>query len=629
MTGSVGESTDDFIRRAVAWIRARLAAPTDEARDAVGELSVDAAHGLPLLTMADRFGLSPFERDIVLLGAAVELDPSLRDLCATLHGNSRLRHPSFAVALLTLPDRSWDAWSPDRPLRALRLVQVDPAPDESLVTAPLRLDERVLNHIRGIDHLDVRLRATALPVPVGEPVGGLPPSQRAVVDRVVAAWAGAAEPVTVELVGPDRAALDTVAAAACGALDLWAYRLSARSLPAEDAALADLAVLWSREAGLTPTAVLLDDADAVDVAVGFTRRCSCPCLVLLQRAPTDSPPGALRLDVHPPTVQERRSTWAAHLPPGSTADPARLAVQFAVGSDAIARIAATAPDPWQACRESTRPRLDGLARRIEPEASWNDLVLADESLRQLHAITDQMRNRWQVHHEWSLADRSTRGLGIAAMFTGPSGTGKTLAAEVIAHDLSLDLYSTDLSGIVSKYIGETEKNLRQLFDAAEAGGAVLFIDEADALFGKRSDVHDSHDRFANIQIDYLLQRLESFGGLAILATNLRGAIDAAFTRRLRFIVEFGFPEPAQREAIWRANLVPTLPGSDTLDPAALADWPLSGAMIRNVTVNAAFLAAAEGSALTRDHLRQAARDEFAKLQIPISDRQLAGGAVTP
>jgi SpoVK/Ycf46/Vps4 family AAA+-type ATPase len=200
---------------------------------------------------------------------------------------------------------------------------------------------------------------------------------------------------------------------------------------------------------------------------------------------------------------------------------------------------------------------------------------------------------------------------------------------VLAHDLDLDLYKADLSGIVSKYIGETEKNLRRLFDAAESGGGVLFIDEADALLGKRTEVRDSHDRFANIQIDYLLQRMETYQGVAILATNMRSALDFAFLRRLRFIVEFPFPDAHQRAAIWRTCLPDAIPGVKALDLDALAALPLNGGMIRNVAVNAAFLAAADRIDLNHDHLLQAVRAEFAKLQVPISERQLAGEPVTP
>src|SRR5262249_40921451 len=203
--------------------------------------------------------------------------------------------------------------------------------------------------------------------------------------------------------------------------------------------------------------------------------------------------------------------------------------------------------------------------------------------------------RTLVYDDWGFADQGTRGLGVTALFAGESGTGKTLAAEIIAGELGLDLYRIDLAATVSKYIGETEKNLRRLFDAAEASGAVLLFDEADALFGRRSEVRDAHDRYANLEVAYLLQRTESYRGLAILTTNLRSNVDRAFLRRLRFVVQFPFPEAAQRAEIWRRTLPPAAP-LDGIDPERLAQLAASGGLIRAVALSAAFAAAEDGTA---------------------------------
>jgi SpoVK/Ycf46/Vps4 family AAA+-type ATPase len=229
-----------------------------------------------------------------------------------------------------------------------------------------------------------------------------------------------------------------------------------------------------------------------------------------------------------------------------------------------------------------------------------------------------VRHRLTVYETWGLRRGRTRGLGTTALFAGPSGTGKTLAAEVLAADLDLDLYRVDLSAVVSKYIGETEKNLRQVFDAAEDGGAVLLFDEADALFGKRGEIRDSHDRYANIEIAYLLQRMEEYRGLAVLTTNLGDALDAAFMRRLRFVIEFPFPDATLRAEIWR-RVFPTETPTAGIDAERLARINVAGGSIRNIAVGAAFMAAGDGGVVRMDHVLAAARGECAKLEQPLPD----------
>ena len=252
--------------------------------------------------------------------------------------------------------------------------------------------------------------------------------------------------------------------------------------------------------------------------------------------------------------------------------------------------------------------------RIEPLAAiatWDDIVLPPLQLDLLHRIADQVEKRAQVYEAWGFGARMNRGLGITALFAGPSGTGKSMAAEVIANALRLNLYRIDLSAVVSKYIGETEKNLRRLFDAAEDGGALLFFDEADALFGKRSEVKDSHDRYANLEINYLLQRMERYSGVTILATNMRTAIDAAFVRRLRFIVRFPFPARAERRSIWEKAFPQEAP-VEKLDYDRLSSLEATGGTIRDIALHAAFLAARDLTPITMDLLMDAANIELEK-----------------
>ena len=284
-------------------------------------------------------------------------------------------------------------------------------------------------------------------------------------------------------------------------------------------------------------------------------------------------------------------------------------------------VAGAGPDPrcaaeqaWRALREHSRDGLDALAQRIDSGTTLDDLVLPDAQLAMLRDIGRQLRHRRRVYRDWGFAARSSRGLGLAALFAGESGTGKTMAAEAIANAAGLDLYRVDLASTVSKYIGETEKNLKRIFDAAEASGAVLLFDEADALFGKRSEVKDSHDRYANIETAYLLQRIEAYRGLAILTTNMKNALDKAFLRRIRFVVQFPFPDEAARVELWRRQF----PAQAPLDPEIrwepLARLQLAGGHIRGIALNAAFMAAHEDAAISQRHLTAAAHTELAKLE---------------
>ncbi|HKE00777.1 MAG TPA: ATP-binding protein, partial [Planctomycetota bacterium] len=265
------------------------------------------------------------------------------------------------------------------------------------------------------------------------------------------------------------------------------------------------------------------------------------------------------------------------------------------------------------------------AQRIDPAAGLDDVVLAPASKRWLREIVAHVRERHRVHEEWGFAAKSARGLGITALFAGASGTGKTMAAEGLARELRLDLYRIDLAGVVSKYIGETEKNLKRLFEAAEGSGAVLLFDEADALFGKRSEVKDSHDRYANVEVSYLLQRMEAYRGLAILTSNQKSALDPAFLRRIRFVVTFAFPDAEQRAAIWRGVFPARTPTAD-LDYGRLAQLNVAGGHIRNIAIAAAFLASQRGESVRMAHLAEAARAEYAKLERTPSDAETRGWA---
>jgi hypothetical protein len=430
-----------------------------------------------------------------------------------------------------------------------------------------------------------------------------------------------------------------IASHAAIALGLRLYRLPVEMMPAQAAELETLGRLMEREIVLWPFALYLDahELDKATTAEGhapplhrFLARSSGVFFLVTQEIRRGLSRASLELDIAKPTRAEQQAAWANALGAVAADSPAQLSSQFDLNLATIQQIAQTTlaetanaaqalPQRlWETCLISTRPRLEALAQRIEPKATWDDLVLPAAEMNLLRQIAGQVGQRNKVYEEWGFAAKRTRGLSINALFAGESGTGKTMAAEVIANDLRLNLYRIDLSAVVSKYIGETEKNLRRLFDAAEDGGAILFFDEADALFGKRSEVKDSHDRYANIEINYLLQRMESYRGLAILATNMKSALDPAFMRRIRFVVEFRPHGPAERKAIWQ-RIFPPETRTQGLDFDRLARLALNGGSINNVAINAAFLAAQAKTPVTMPLVLNAARTEFQKLKRPINN----------
>jgi AAA+ superfamily predicted ATPase len=323
-----------------------------------------------------------------------------------------------------------------------------------------------------------------------------------------------------------------------------------------------------------------------------------------------------------------RQSWAGELAsqfrltPGQIHEAAAwVAQRRAMASDGAE---VTRAELYAACRKQSHHKLAELAVKIEPQYHWNDLVLPADKRDRLRELCDQVAHRHRVFGDWGFGRKLAHGRGVSALFAGPSGTGKTMAADVIAHELQLDLYKIDLSGVVNKYIGETEKNLAKIFHEAEASNAILFFDEADALFGKRTKISDAHDRYANIETSYLLQRVETYEGVVILATNLRENIDEAFTRRIKFIVDFPFPDVASRKLIWQTHFPREAPVSDDLDYDWLArQLQITGGSIRNIVVNAAFFAAADGGVIGMEHILRGARGEFEKIGKLWNDKDFA------
>jgi hypothetical protein len=428
-----------------------------------------------------------------------------------------------------------------------------------------------------------------------------------------------------------------IAAAAFAALDLRAIAIDARALPRDLAALDAVAQAWERETRLHGTAMFLD-ACAVDdasSAASLAEKAAGLLVVGAERPLVGMRNPSCTVSVAKPSRDEQHALWSGYLAGrgDATAEAsAALAGQFDFGAARI-RVAAELAEAeegddvraraWRAACASARPNLDAVARRLDGRGARDVLVLPPLQEQALRDIVAHARARTRVYEHWAMGRDTTRGLGLSALFYGPSGTGKTLAAEAIGAELGVDVYQVDLSQLVSKYIGETEKNLRAVFDAAEDGGAVLLFDECDALFGKRGEVQYGHDRYANLEVSYLLQRMEAYRGVAILTSNMRSAIDPAFFRRIRFVVAFPFPDYEQRLAIWRRSFGPQAP-TENLDLAKLARLNVAGGSIRNIALYAAFLAADAGEPIRMAHLARAARVECAKLERAPTELEIGG-----
>jgi hypothetical protein len=611
------------------------------AAKAMVESETTVEPGPAIALLAQRFGLSRYEREILLLCAAAEMDTRVPALCSAASGDPNRAYPSFALAMAILGEPAWDALSPDRPLRYWRMIEINQPAGQPLTSSPIRADERVVNYIKGLNHLDDRLMPliSAIETSVGSDLSGTQQSAAAKILQLLKALAKTQMPF-VQLVGTDSISKRLIATYVAAELGLRLYRLPAGLLPAQPAELETLARLWQRESVLLPVALYLE---ASDLEVGaltdpqsnvfrFLSRSHCLIFLDVREMLLHPERRSIIGDAAKPNPTEQYQMWCSCLTPIGAEQATRLAGQFNLNLSEIREIAESAKAEavedaasgesgiWENCLLRTRPRLDALAQRIEPRADWSDIVLPAPEQALLCEIAAQVANRSKVYDEWGFRQKMNRGLGISALFAGESGTGKTMAAEVLAKNLNLNLYRIDLSAVVSKYIGETEKNLRRLFDAAEDGGAILFFDEADALFGKRSEVKDSHDRYANIEINYLLQRMEGYRGLAILASNMKNALDTAFLRRLRFIVTFPFPGLAERKSIWQ-KAFPKEMQLAHLDFDRLAELNLTGGSVHCVAVNAAFLAAHQGTTVTMSLVLSAARTEFRKLERPINESE--------
>jgi AAA+ superfamily predicted ATPase len=609
--------------------------------------------------LAQAFGLSPFDQNLVLIALAPELDLRYERLYAYLQDDVSRRRPAVDLALNLLCESSGEKlarrahFGSDAPLIQHGLLHLIADPNQvqpPLLAHSIKLDEQIVRFLLGHAGLDARLAPFCQIVKPIVSVDEGDDTQRRLKALVLRKKA-LREPLRMYFQGsPGSGQRRTAEALACEVGSPLLVVDMAQALAGASDYRQAIRVAF-RQAWLDGANLYLDGLDALR---GDEREPHYHYLMSLLAEDEGitilagakpwvpwghRPMGVIQVSFGIPDVFQRRAAWrsalAEHgltlkpddldalgdrfrLTPGQIADAVATAgnhrIQPAAGQPLPTDETGLEGDLFRAARAQSGHALASLARKVEAKYTWGDIVLPDDTLAQLREICQRVAHRHQVMDEWGFDRKLSLGKGVNVLFAGPSGTGKTMAAEILANELGLDLYTIDLSGVVSKYIGETEKNLDRIFTAAESANAILFFDEADALFGKRSEVRDSHDRYANIEISYLLQKMEQFEGIVILATNRRDNLDDSFARRLAFSVHFPLPDETDRRRIWQS----IWPSEVPLDPGVSFDdlarrFKLSGGSIKNIAVASAFLAAADGGRVRTLHLLHAARREYQSL----------------
>lgn len=611
---------------------------------AAARAAADRGVFLPLPELAARFQLTRLEERLIVICLAEHVDRKYGKLFGYIHDDLTRQRPTIGL-LLDLacgsaedPRRARAALAPGSPLVRRGLVNLH-VEEEPIVRRPVMLDDRIADYLLEIPTVDPRIAPRRsfdeLMVPAE-----LTERLRAFFARHARSGSEEDLDALFYLRGRPGTEARQLAEAICTELGIPLLACDAAPLlEPPDAGDARLSCLV-RESMLVDAAICLENCDGlIESTAPLLQKvldATAGRLTFLTGSASWATPRALgrrhfaEVELPFPARATRLAKWQRELSSilGAQADGATLATRFrftpgqieAASAEAARRAWWHAPDGRvdtpllsRICRTHSTPRLGALAQRIEPGSDWRQLVLPDDAHRHLRELCDHARFRDTVFGDWGFEERQRLGKGLNALFCGPPGTGKTLAAEVVANELGSDLYRIDLSQVVSKFIGETEKQLRQLFDEAQGSDSILLFDEADALFGKRSEVKDSHDRYSNIEIGYLLQRMDEYDGIAILATNMRRSLDDAFTRRLRFIVEFPFPEPTERARIWRAHLTSRVPLAQIEVEFLAASFKLSGASIRNVVLAAAFQAAACDLPVGMREIVRAIRREFQKM----------------
>jgi ATP-dependent 26S proteasome regulatory subunit len=604
------------------------------------------------------FHLSMFDIDTILVCILPELDLTYQQLYAYLQDDVTKRSPTVNFVLQLLCEsfaeilKARQAFSPESPLVRYHLLQLyddPPSRPVPLLAKSLQVDERIASYLLETDRIDARLLPFShLARPnIKLPDVILPDDTKERLTGLVTQFKE--KGLICNFHGTHGVGRRATAEAVCSELGIPILNVDVNKMVAVNTPLELLLMLVFREGRLQNAALLLNGYDLLlgdekEIRLSYesliTELKNYPQWVFLVSEkewqpggiPGDKPFISIELPV--PSYTARRQLWRRHFNDDSTLaadiDFGDLAAKFRLSGGQVRDVVAaarslaqwrdtgkaviTVQDLYAACRRQFRGTLSALSRKIQPKYNWPDIILPKDQMEQLHEICSYVKYYYTVYDDWGFEHKLSTGKGLNVLFSGPSGTGKTMAAEIIANKLGLDLYKIDLSAIVSKYIGETEKNLDRIFQEGRTSNAILFFDEADALFGKRSEVRDSHDRYANIEVAYLLQKMDEYEGAVILATNLRKNMDEAFARRMHFTVEFPTPEEADRHRIWQNIFPREAPLATDIDLSFLArQFKITGGNIKNIALGAAFLAAQDGGSINMENIIWATKREFQKM----------------
>lgn len=649
------EGNDDLPDLGGSPLAVHLRQLEDEVRERRAE-SLRSGVTLRLHELGERFGLSDFEVDTLLICLLPEIDSRYERLYAYLHDDVTRKRPSVNLVLQCLIESldgrlgARHSFLPQAPLLSYHLLRIEddsasrPTP---LLARNLKIEDRVVNYLLDSDEVDSRLEQYVHLITPAVELGEMILSDELRSELCAVAELPCDAGRVFYFQGFKGVGKKTAAEGICRSWGLPLLTVDVAGLLAEESCVEVGIALVVREAMLQGAAPFWDGLDLLasedrrlrtylDKVVEEVKRFAGPVFATGE-APWQ--PGSalggksfLRIELPLPSYDERGRIWELYLngygPSASVADLGEIADRFRFTAGQIKDAAAaarnlamcrgddviSAGDLYLTCRATSSQRLGTLARKIVPKYTWGDIVLPRDQMGQLREIANYVKYRHVVFADWNFEEKLSLGKGLNILFAGPSGTGKTMAAEIMAGELGLDLYKVDLSTVVSKYIGETEKNLDRIFTEAQSSNAILFFDEADAVFGKRSEVRDSHDRYANIEVAYLLQKMEEYDGIVILATNLRKNLDEAFARRMHFSVEFPLPEEPERYRIWQGVFPREAPMSTGVDLSFMArQFKVTGGNVKNVALGAAFLAAEDGGVIDMQHLIRATKREYQKI----------------